>query len=267
MIHDLSCTFIFVYKQESTGLHECFTCEACGTFTPVEIHLVHACAVVLTGTGSTFIDVQITVIALKSRHTEALVAINAVPANGSILTRFWLAFIYVDLTLVPLVASSTLTPGPIIRDIYTNATMLTEPLWACGNIFQAALSSESKGTVTRVSIGPVDAKWPDTFTRVTLAFIHILSAVKTRQTIWTVAGKLISPWNAGAVGAWCSDAGIQQLFTVLAHEPNWSFRAQARVVIQIVKTRGAVETRRWQTLVSCCCAQQTWKEIKPQIRI
>lgn len=92
------------------------------------IHLIHAGAVVLTGMGGALVDVQVAVITLKSRHTEALVAINAVPANGSVLTGLRLAFIYVRLTLVALVTGDTLTPEPGVRDIYTGATIPTGPL-------------------------------------------------------------------------------------------------------------------------------------------
>lgn len=64
------------------------TSEAASTFTGVVIHLIHTGAVVLAGTGGALVDVQVAAIALKPRHAEALVAINAVPANGSVLTGF-----------------------------------------------------------------------------------------------------------------------------------------------------------------------------------
>lgn len=207
------------------------TSEACSTFTGVVIYLIHTGAVVLAGLGDTLVDVQVAVIALKSRHTKALVAINAVPANGSVLTGFWLAFIYVHLTLVTLVTGLTLTPEPGVRDIYTGAAVLTDLLWTCGDIVQAVRSSLSKGTVAGVSVVPVDTKWADAITWIALTLVHVLSAVETSETIWTVAGELVSPRDTGAVGAWCSDAGVKQLLTVPAHEPHRSFRAQAHVVV------------------------------------
>lgn len=109
-------------------LAEGVTSEACSALTAVVIHLIHTGAIVLTGTGGALVDVQVAAIALKSRHTEALVAINAVPANGSVLTGFRLALVYVCLTLVTLVTGSTLTPEAGVRDIDTGATVLTDHL-------------------------------------------------------------------------------------------------------------------------------------------
>lgn len=91
------------------------------------IHFVHTRSVVLTRMGRTLIDVHVTVIALISRHTEALVAISSVPADGSVLTGLRLAFVYVGLTRVPLVPGSTLTPEPGVGDIDTDTTVLTYP--------------------------------------------------------------------------------------------------------------------------------------------
>lgn len=62
------------------------------------IHLIQTCPVVLTGAGGALIDVQVTVVALKARHTETLVGVDAIFANGSILTGLRLAFVYILLT-------------------------------------------------------------------------------------------------------------------------------------------------------------------------
>ncbi len=90
----------------------------------VVIHLIYTCAIVLTGLGGTFVDVQVTVVALKSRHTETLVGVNPIFTDGSILTRLKLAFINVLLTVQSLVPSSTLTLVPSVRDVHTGATIL-----------------------------------------------------------------------------------------------------------------------------------------------
>lgn len=102
----------------------CLTFEAWSTVTPVVIYVIHTCAIVLTGSGGTLVDVQVTVVALKSRHTETLVGVNPVFTDGSILTRLRLAFINVHLTDPPLVPSSTLTSVPSVRDVHTSATIL-----------------------------------------------------------------------------------------------------------------------------------------------
>lgn len=98
--------------------------------------------------------------------------------------------------------------------------------------------------MTCVSIGPVDTKRPGAVTWVTLTFVHILGAVKTRESIWTDAGELLGPGDAGAFGAGCRGAGVQEVLTVLAGEPNWSFRAHAGVVVRSADTCGTVQTWR-----------------------
>lgn len=243
-----------------TTANQMFTCEAWSTLTPVPIHLVHACAVVLTGSGSTLVDVQVTVITLKSRHTEALVAINSISTDGSVLTRLRLAFIYVHIAVCPLVPISTLTLGPNIRNVCTSAAILTGLLWTHGHVLLAGLSSWPKGAVTGVSIDSVDAQWAGACTGVTLTFIYILAAVEACETIRAVAGELSGAERAGAVGACCCDTGVIQLSTVYAHIPHWSLRADAHIVTQVVKTRGSILAWKWQTLVCCRCAQKTWNK-------
>lgn len=88
------------------------------------IHLIHACAIVQAGSGSTLIDVQVTMVPLKSRHTEALVAINPIFTDGSVLTGLRLALIDVLLTVAALVPSSTLALVPSVWDIHASATIL-----------------------------------------------------------------------------------------------------------------------------------------------
>lgn len=91
-----------------------------------------------------------------------------------------------------------------------------------------------------IAIDSIDTMGLDAFARVALTFIHILGAVEPCETIWAVAGELVSPRLAGTVGAWCHDTGIIQLITVFAHVPHWSFGTQAHIVTQMVKTCGTI---------------------------
>lgn len=143
-----------------------------------------------------------------------------------------------------MVTGSTLTPEPGVGDIDTGAAVLTDPLRTRGDVVQAGRSPQSQGTVTGVSIGPVETTRADAVTRRPLTLVHVFGAVKTSETLWTVAGEALGPGDAGAVGAGGSDAGVQQLLAVPAHKPHWSFRAQAHVIVQVVETRGAVPARR-----------------------
>lgn len=100
------------------------TFKAWSAVAPVVIHLIHTCAIVLTGTGGTLVDVQVTVVALKPRHTETLVGIDPVFADGPVLTGLGLAFVNVLLTVPPLITSSTVALVPNVRDVHTGAPIL-----------------------------------------------------------------------------------------------------------------------------------------------
>lgn len=208
------------------------------------IHIIHTCAIVLTGSGGTLINVQVTVVALKSRYTETLIGINPIFTDGSIVTRLRMAFISIHLTKTALVPSSTPTSVPSVRDVYTSATILACLLRTSGHIILADFSSRSKRTVAGIAIDSIYTIGPDAFARIALTFIHILSAVGPCKAIWAVAGEIVSPRLAGAVCAWCHDTGIIQLITVFAHVPNWPFGAQAHIVTQMVKTCGTIAARR-----------------------
>lgn len=79
------------------------------TFTLVVIHLVNTRPVVLAGSGGTLVDVQVAVVALEPGHAKALVPVDAVFADGPILTRVGETFINVVLAVPPLVARCTMT--------------------------------------------------------------------------------------------------------------------------------------------------------------
>lgn len=91
-----------------------FTFKAWSTLTPVVIHLIQARAIVLTRSGGTLIDVQVTVVALESRHTEALVGTDPIFADGSILAGLRLALVDVFLTVRPFVPGSTQALVPYV---------------------------------------------------------------------------------------------------------------------------------------------------------
>lgn len=89
------------------------------------IHLVHTRPVVLAGSGGTFVDVQVAVVALEPRHAEALVHVDTVFADGPILTRLRVTFINVLVAVGPLVARRTLAPVASVEDVGTSAAVLT----------------------------------------------------------------------------------------------------------------------------------------------
>lgn len=97
---------------------------AWSTVTPVVIYLIPTRAIILTGSGGTLVDVQMTAGALKSWHTETLVCIHSIFTDGSILAGLRLALVYVLLTVCPLVSCSTLAQVPSVRDVHTGATVL-----------------------------------------------------------------------------------------------------------------------------------------------
>lgn len=107
-----------------SNLTRCITFKSWSAVAPVVVHLIKTCAIVLTGSRGTLVDVQVTVVALKSRHTETLVGVDPVFTDGSILAGLRLALVNVLLTVRPLVPSSTLAPVPNVMDIYTRATIL-----------------------------------------------------------------------------------------------------------------------------------------------
>ena len=107
-----------------TDFRECITFKTWSAVTRVMIHLVQTCAIVLTGSGGTLIDVQVTVGTLKSRHTKTLVATVPVLTDGSVLAGVRLALINILLTVQPLVPSCTLALVPSIKDVRTGATIL-----------------------------------------------------------------------------------------------------------------------------------------------
>lgn len=114
----------FSFKMRLVQSIESLTFKTQHTFTLVAIHFIHTRAIVLTGSGGTFVDVQVTVIALKSRHTKTLIHVDTIFADGSILTRLRVAFINVHLTVPPPVPSHTLTSMPSVRDVHTSAAIL-----------------------------------------------------------------------------------------------------------------------------------------------
>lgn len=84
------------------------------TFALVVIHLVNTRPVVLAGSGGTLVDVQVAVVALEPGHAKTLVPVDAVFADGPILTRVGETFINVVLAVPPLVPRCTLTPVPSV---------------------------------------------------------------------------------------------------------------------------------------------------------
>lgn len=79
--------------------------------------------------------------------------------------------------------------------------------------------------MARVAIEAVDTVGAYALTRVALTFVNVLGAVEPSEALQAVAGELISPQLASAIGARCSDTGIIEFITVLAHVPHRSFGA------------------------------------------
>lgn len=98
------------------------------TFALIVIHLVNTRPVVLAGSGGTLVDVQIAVVALEPGHAKTLVHVDAVFADGPILTRFGETFINVLLAVPPLVPRGTLALVPSVEDVGTRAAVLTRLL-------------------------------------------------------------------------------------------------------------------------------------------
>ena len=62
------------------------TCKAHQALTLIVVLLIDAGGVVLTGSRSTLVNVDFTVITLKTRYTEAVELCHSVYTDGSILT-------------------------------------------------------------------------------------------------------------------------------------------------------------------------------------
>lgn len=214
--------------------------KACSTVTPVVIYLILTRAIVLTGSRGTLVDVQITVEALKSRHTETLVCIDPVFTDGSILARLGLALVYVLLTGCPLVPCSTLAQGPRVRDVHAGAPILACFLRTFGHIILALFTSKSNWTVAGIAIDCINTVGPITVAGVTLTFIDTLGAVEPCEAIWAVAAVLASSRFACAVGASCVEAGVIQLITVFTCKPQRSFGAKANIVTKVVETSATI---------------------------
>lgn len=84
------------------------------TFALVVIHLVHTRAVVLAGSGGALVDVQVAVVALEPGHAKTLVPVDAVFADGPVLTRVGETFVNVVLAVPPLEPRCTIAPGPSV---------------------------------------------------------------------------------------------------------------------------------------------------------
>lgn len=65
---------------------DCLTFESKKTVALIVVHLIGTGPVVLTRPRCTLVNVQVAVVALETRHTEALVSVDAVFTDGSVLT-------------------------------------------------------------------------------------------------------------------------------------------------------------------------------------
>lgn len=208
------------------------------------IHLIQTCAVVLTGLRGALFDVQVAVGTLKSRHTEALVAVDPVFADGPILAGLRPALIHILLTVFPLVSRNTLTLVPRVRNVHADATVLARVRQTGGYVLPAVLTCPADGTVARIVACTVHAVRPDPFAGVAVTFIHFLLTAGTCVAVWAVAEELVRPRLAGAVCAGGRAAGVIQILTEFACVPDRSFGAHAHIVPLVVKTRRTVFTGR-----------------------
>lgn len=210
----------------------------------------------MAGSGGTFVDVQVAVVALEPRHAETLVHVDTVLADGPILTRLGVTFVNVLITVRPLVARHTLALVPNVEDVGTSSTVLTRLFGTSAHVIQAVVPCESDGAVAGIAVESIQTVRARTFARVALALVYILGAVVAREAVWAVAGEVTGAQGAGAVGARLPGAGVVEVVTVLTHVPHRRLRAQTHVLMQVVEARAAIVTWRWETPVRCCCAQQ-----------
>ena len=159
-----------------------------------------------TRIAGTFVNIHTTVLSSVTWGTDAGIAIDSINTSSMMLTRQWLAVIYVCLALFTTEATGT---GASIwgKAIRACSTVLTR-IWVCTviNINLTVSSTEGKFTLATVTIQFIYAL-SFVFTRVAAAFIYVhitCFACPPRLTKAAKVINIIQAWSAVVTRIGCT---------------------------------------------------------------
>lgn len=186
------------------------TCVARQALANIVIHLVEASAIVLARPRSTFIDVHLTMVALKARHTETAVPIDPVQANGAVLAWPGSTFIYILLAVVALIARLALA-DVLPSTPHAGPVVVAGVAGAKGGCFRPAI------VVSTLALAAISSSHFYTLqmrlqTRTALTMVNINAAAMSYQVQTTAAG----------IGQVASDAS--------ANPVRWAWMSGTRII-------------------------------------
>lgn len=212
------------------------------------ILLVDAGGVVLAGPRCTLVDVDLTVVSLETRHTEAVEFCHSVHANSSVLAGLRHTLVHIFRAGLAVKSRRTMALETIWLQLAASVVPAGS-VHAVGHTGSAVLSSISLRTPAEIAIGPVHAQRPGCAAGVALALVHFLCAVVARESVRADAGVPGRSRDAGAICTRCKRASVVQLVTVFPHVSDTLCGTDAGVVVHSVHAGRSVVAGRRQALV------------------
>lgn len=240
------------------------TCKALQALTLVVVLLIDAGRVVLTRPWRALVDVDLTVVALEARHTEAVELHHSVQADGSVLTGLRQTFIHILLTGASLIPLCTHTFKALWAQ-YAGPIVPAGLIDAVGHMCEAVRPAEPSGTPAEVPVQLVHAHRPWVRAGVAQALIHLLRAVITCESVRADAVVLRGAGSAGAVFTRSKGASVIELITVFAHVSHPLFGTDAGIIITSVHTGSSILAGCRQACGRCGRAESSWKTNQRQV--
>lgn len=212
------------------------------------ILLVDAGGVVLAGSRCTLVDVDLTVVSLETRHTEAVELCHCVHADGSVLAGLRRTLVHIFRAGLAVKSRRAVALETLWLQL-AGSVVLAGSVHAVGHTCSALPSSISLRTPAEIPIGPVHTQRAGRVAGVALALVDFLCAVVARESVRADAGVPCRSRDAGAIFTWCKRASVVQLVTVLPHVSHTLRGTDAGVVVHGVHARRSVVAGRRQAPV------------------